>query len=92
MGISRRRLAASGWEAASLLKTRILIQLVLSVCSRQCIRGYVGELLVPGALCYTLVDLLRQAFWMLAALHERGNCLLSPHFLQSPEFAASMNQ
>lgn len=39
-----------------------------------------------------LPDLLLHDFWRLMALHELLNCLLSPHFLQTPRFLSSMNQ
>lgn len=50
------------------------------------------QLFVPGAVGCILVDLWLQAFCMLNGLHERGNCLLAPHFLQIPAFFPSINQ
>jgi hypothetical protein len=51
-----------------------------------------GQVLVPGAVFCTLLGLLRQPAWILSALQARGNCLISPHFLQTPQFFWSISQ
>lgn len=73
-------------------QTCILMQLILSIRPGHNIHGDAGQLPVPATLCYPLLNLMPRAIRWLAASHQLQNCLLSPHFLQTPRFLASINQ
>ena len=55
-------------------------------------KNVIAQLSAFGGSSWTLVELRPHAFCELAALQVPENCLICPHFLQTPRLAASIIQ